>query len=387
MASASEQEAAGNRSYQNEHMAQLFDEGISFSGFERNTLYLARGDGTYVDISGVSGVDSITDGRGLAFGDLDNDGDLDVVITPVQEVARLVYRNNVGQDNAFVRVTVKGTQSASDAFGTVLRLETELGTQTKIHAGGRGFLSFSDPRVLFGVGTGNAEPYRLTVHWPSGLEESYDVRAGDSVLVTENEGTGRIEEKPFELPDPETASERILRTLNLEQGAPFPTLAGVGAMGDSGRRTLLNIWTTWCVLCSVEMPELERAYRALQVAGIDLIGLSVDTAPEGVPGYLEAKGITYPNFVVAEDDFPKIFKGDALTVPLTVLLDEAGLVVEAYSGWSTDTRAKIVQAEALGHRRKPFGRIAIANSDAGASATTKSAIDQAWRAVRETLSP
>ena len=112
MASASEQETAGNRSYQNEHMAQIFDEGMSFSGFERNTLYLARGDGTYLDISGVSGLDSITDGRGLAFGDLDNDGDLDVVITPVQEVARLVYRNNVGQDNAFVRVTVKGTQSA-----------------------------------------------------------------------------------------------------------------------------------------------------------------------------------------------------------------------------------------------------------------------------------
>ena len=206
-----------------------------------------------------------------------------------------------------------------------MRLETELGTQTKIKAGGRGFLSFSDPRVLFGVGTGNAEPYRLTVHWPSGLKESYDVRAGDSVLVTENEGMELVEEKPFELSDPQTASERILRTLNLEQGAPFPALAGVAVMGDSGRRTLVNIWATWCVPCSVEMPELERAYPALQAAGIDLIGLSVDTAPEGVPGYLEAKGITYPNFVVAEDDFSKIFKGDALTVPLTVLLDEAGL--------------------------------------------------------------
>ena len=344
MASESEQESAGNRSYQNEHMAQLFDEGMSFSGFERNTLYLARGAGTYVDISGVSGLDSITDGRGLAFGDLDNDGDMDVVITPVQEVARLVYRNNVGQDNAFVRVTVKGTRSASDAFGTVLRLESDLGTQTKIKAGGRGFLSFSDPRILFGVGgvgAGNTAPYRLEVQWPSGLEESYEVRAGDSVLVIENEGMERVEEKPFELPDPETASERILRTLNLERGAPFPTLAGAESIGDSGRRTLVNIWATWCVPCSVEMPELERAYPALQAAGIDLIGLSVDTAPEGVPGYLEAKEITYPNFVVAEDDFSKIFKGDSLTVPLTVLLDETGLVVEAYSGWSADTRAKI----------------------------------------------
>ena len=341
MASASEQEEAGNRSYQNEHMAQIFEQGLSFSGFERNALYLARGDGTYLDISGVSGLDSITDGRGLAFGDLDNDGDLDVVVTPVQEVARLVFRNNVGQHSAFVRVAVKGTQSASDAFGTVLRLETDLGTQTKIKAGGSGFLSFGDPRVLFGVGTGNTGRYRLTVHWPSGLEEIYSVRAGDSVLVTENEGMERVDEKPFELPDPETASERILRTLNLERGAPLPTLAGVPAIGDSGRRTLVNIWATWCAPCSVEMPELERAYPALQAVGIDLVGLSVDTAPEGVPAYLEAKGITYPNFVVAEDDFSKIFKGDALTVPLTLLLDQAGLVVEAYSGWSSETRAKI----------------------------------------------
>ena len=341
MASESEQESAGNRSYQNEHMAQLFDEGMSFSGFERNTLYLARGDGTYLDISGVSGLDSVTDGRGLAFGDLDNDGDMDVVITPVQEVARLVYRNNVGQDNAFVRVTVKGTQSATDAFGTVLRLETELGTQTKIKAGGRGFLSFSDPRILFGVGTGTTASYRLTVHWPSGLEENYDVRAGDSVLVTESEGMTRVEEKRFELPAPETASERILRTLNLERGALFPTLAGVEPIGRAGRRTLVNIWATWCVPCSVEMPELERAYPALRAAGIDLIGLSVDTAPEGVPAYLEAKGISYPNFVVSRDDFSKVFKGDALTVPLTVLLDETGLVVEAFSGWSADTHARI----------------------------------------------
>ena len=370
MASASEQEAAGNRSYQNEHMAQLFDEGMSFSGFERNTLYLARGDGTYVDISGVSGVDSITDGRGLAFGDLDNDGDLDVVITPVQEVARLVYRNNVGQDNAFVRVTVKGTQSASEAFGTVLRLETELGTQTKIHAGGRGFLSFSDPRVLFGVGTGNAEPYRLTVHWPSGLEESYDVRAGDSVLVTENEGMGRIEEKPFELPDPEAASERILRTLNLEQGAPFPTLAGVEAMGDSGRRTLLNIWATWCVPCSVEMPELERAYPALQAAGIDLIGLSVDTAPEGVPGY------HVPELRRCRRRFPKDLQGRCAHGSAHGTPRRSGSRGRSVFGLeyrhprqdrrfyatinarlatrAAPTHGRYVQAEALGHRPQAF---------------------------------
>lgn len=322
-------------------MAQLFDEGMSFSGFERNALYLARGDGTYLDISGVSGLDSITDGRGLAFGDLDNDGDLDVVMTPVQELARLVFRNNVGQDNAFVRVTVRGTRSASDAFGTVVRLESELGIQTKIKAGGSGFLSHSDPRLLFGLGRGEAGEYRLNVRWPSGDEENHLVRAGESVVITEKEGIERVDEVPFALPDPESASERILRTLNLEAGEPFPTLAGIEELGKPGRRTLINIWATWCVPCAVEMPELERVYPELSAAGIDLVGLSVDTATDRVPGYLEGKGITYPNHIVSEDDFAEIFAGDALTVPLTVLLDDAGRVVEAYSGWSAETRAKI----------------------------------------------
>ncbi len=341
MASSSEQESAGNRTYQNEHMAQLFEEGMSFSGFERNTLYVAQGDGTYLDISGVSGLDSITDGRGLAFGDLDNDGDSDVIVTPVQEIARLVYRNNVGQDNAFVRVAVQGTDSARDAFGTLVRLESDFGTLTRIKAGGSGFVSFSDPRLLFGVGDGTRERYPLSVRWPSGLEEHYEVRAGDSVLLTENVGMQKVVEEPSELPDPETTSERILRTLNLRKGEPFPSLAGVAPFGVSGRRALVNVWATWCVPCSVEMPELQRLYPELKEATVDLIGLSVDTSPAGVPAYLSEKGITYPNYVVVADDFAKIFAGDALTVPLTLLLDEAGLVVEAYSGWTAETRAKI----------------------------------------------
>ena len=350
MASASEQETAGNRTYQNEHMAKLFEEGMSFSGFERDGLYLAQGDGTYLNISGVSGIDSITDGRGLAFGDLDNDGDLDVIITPVQELARLVFRNNVGQDNAFVRVTLEGTDSGRDAFGTVVRLETPVGTQTKIKAGGSGFLSLSDPRLVFGLGPEAApeDAYPLTVSWPSGLEEHYTAHAGESLLLREGRGKNVLEERRLELPRPRSTSDRILRTLALESGDPLPELqltpvppSERSSLLRSGGRTLVNFWATWCVPCAVEMPELERAYPQLAAAGIDLVGVSVDTHTDGVPAYLKEKGATYPNFVLSETDFPKIFAGDSLTVPLTLLLDASGNVVEAYSGWTAETRAKI----------------------------------------------
>ena len=87
-------------------MTELFEKGLSFSGFERDGLYLSRGDGSYLEVSGVSGLDSIGDGRGCAFADLDNDGDLDVVVVPVQNEGRLLYRNNVGRENGFVRVSL-----------------------------------------------------------------------------------------------------------------------------------------------------------------------------------------------------------------------------------------------------------------------------------------
>lgn len=348
MASASELERAGNESYQNEHMAQLFEQGLSFSGFERDCLYRARGDGTYLEISGVSGLDSITDGRGSAFADLDNDGDLDVIVVPVQEAGRLLFRNDLGQDNAFVRVSLKGTRSAKDAFGAEVRLSTPMGTLTKIKAGGSGFLSSGDPRLLFGLGGDPLESYEMAVVWPSGLEESYRVRPGESVLLVEGEGILRIEEPRAPLPSPLTTSERIFRSLALRAGDAFPRLAlepvlssAEPAIAANGRKTLVNLWATWCLPCSVEMPELQKVYPSLRAAGIDLIGISLDTERDKIPAYLEERGIRYPNYVLPSEDFSAIFPGDSLTVPLTLLLDERGVLVEAFSGWSAETRARL----------------------------------------------
>ncbi len=350
MASASELEQAGNESYQNEHMSQLFDEGLSFSGFERDTLYWARGDGTYLDISGVSGLDSITDGRGLAYGDLDNDGDLDVVTVPVQEVGRLLLRNNVGQDNAFLRVSLKGTRSATDAFGAVVRVTTPAGVLTKIKAGGSGFLSSSDPRLLFGLGSEPEESYRIEVAWPSGLKENHEVIPNESVLAVEGEGLTRLESTLAPLPSPLSSSDRIFRSLALSKGQPFPLLtmspvphgpSVTPSWSGVGRKSLVNVWATWCIPCAIEMPELQALYPELTEAGVDLVGISVDTNADGVAPYLEAKGVDYPIYILAEKDFGKIFPGDALTVPLTLVVDETGAVIEALSGWSAETRERI----------------------------------------------
>jgi hypothetical protein len=117
------------RSDQNQLM---FGQGFSFSGYERDPLYLNLGGKKFTDISGISGIDSITDGRAGVFADFDNDGDLDVFSTTIQHQAHLLFRNNVGQDNNFVRVVLEGKPgNGRNAFGSVVRLKTSAGTLTK----------------------------------------------------------------------------------------------------------------------------------------------------------------------------------------------------------------------------------------------------------------
>ena len=101
MASTLTDEKAGNDSYQNNHMSLIFKQGFSFSGYERNGLFLNRAGTQFKDISGVSGVDSILDGRSSVMADFDNDGDLDLFQTTIQKDGHLFYRNNVGQKKPF----------------------------------------------------------------------------------------------------------------------------------------------------------------------------------------------------------------------------------------------------------------------------------------------
>ena len=91
----------------------MFGQGFSFSGYERDPLYLNLGGKKFTDISGVSGIDSITDGRAGVFADFDNDGDLDVFSTTIQHQAHLLFRNNVGQDSNFLRIELEGTGNST----------------------------------------------------------------------------------------------------------------------------------------------------------------------------------------------------------------------------------------------------------------------------------
>jgi thiol-disulfide isomerase/thioredoxin len=334
----------------------MFGQGFSFSGYERDPLYLNLGTKKFVDISGVSGIDSMTDGRAGVFADFDNDGDLDVFSTTIQNQAHLLFRNNVGQDSRFLRVVLEGGKDlARDAFGAVVRVKTSAGILTKIKSGGSGFISQHDPRLLFGLGK-DARAEWIEVTWANGKVERFagDLNAGSTVLLKEGAGkTQTVSLGKAKLPNPLTKAETFARSLKIAVGKPLPDFA-VKTMGGAassmrkqfkpGRRTLINIWATWCIPCAREMPELEKMRAALAARSVDLLGINVDTETgANVRKYVAEKRVNYPILLGGVTAIEQLYATDELSVPLSILVDEKGIVQDLIPGWSAETQRKFAQ--------------------------------------------
>lgn len=352
MASSEHAEQAGGADYQSRHLGAIFRQGFSFSGFERDLLCLNLGDKKYLDISGISGADSILDGRGSAFADLDNDGDLDVLLKTLQGEGHQLFRNNVGAKNGFLRVALEGARSGRDAFGAVVRVATSAGTLTKIKTGGSGYLSTNDPRLVFGLGA-DARVESVEVTWPSGaVQRLGPFAAGTSLRIVEGrEEPLLVAERRFRLAEPLSREETVLARLGLHKGDRFPEVAlrrpaggeaRLDALLARGRRTLVNLWATWCVPCAKEMPELDRLAPALRDRGVDVVGVSVDVETrDRVPAYLAERKIGYPIYVADEATVRRLFPRGEVAVPVSLLLDGNGRVLTAFAGWSRETEAAL----------------------------------------------
>jgi hypothetical protein len=108
-------------------------------------------------------------GRGLAVGDFDNDGCLDVAIVCLNE-SPLLLRNNVGHKSRWIGFALEGTRSNRDAIGAKLSLHVGHTTLVRWLAGGASFLASHDHRVVFGLGnSGPISPLELEIRWPSGV--------------------------------------------------------------------------------------------------------------------------------------------------------------------------------------------------------------------------
>ena len=136
-------------------------------------LFWNDGQGRFRDISGEvgSGFRAPKVGRGLALGDFDRDGDLDVLLTTNGGPAYL-YRNDVGNGHRSIRFQLEGRASNRDAIGAVVEVEDAAGWQMRRIRSGSSYLSSSMRAATFGVGLQKMVK-RVVVRWPNGRVDEF----------------------------------------------------------------------------------------------------------------------------------------------------------------------------------------------------------------------
>ncbi len=153
----------------------------------REPMLLARNTGHgFVDVSARSG--SVFEqqwvGRGMAIGDIDNDGRLDAVVTTNGGTAHILH-NETQTANHWLTITLVGTRSNRDGIGAEIKLTSPRGTQYVTVSTAGSYLSSNDKRAHFGLGA-DGTASEVEVHWPSGAVQKLNhVKADQDLLIKE----------------------------------------------------------------------------------------------------------------------------------------------------------------------------------------------------------
>jgi len=178
---------------------------VDFDALTPNLAYRSVGGQSFVDVSVAAGLGHLGKGHGVAFGDLDRDGDQDVFVQiggfyPGDAFSDALYRNP-SHGNAWVTVLLEGTRSARSAIGALIAvdIETPDGSVRTVyaHVGTGG--SFGGSSLQQEMGLGDASRIvRLTVTWPAtGTVETFaDVPMNAHVRIVESEGRFSVLDRP-----------------------------------------------------------------------------------------------------------------------------------------------------------------------------------------------
>jgi len=150
---------------------------------QTNIIFANLGNEKFADVTAGAGAALARRGvhRGAAFGDLDNDGRVDVILTELDGPLRILHNVSPAPNHWLIIRTI-GTKSNRDGIGTRIRLVTQDGVQYNAVSTGGGYASSSDVRVHFGLG-GRALVQELELFWPSGTRQILKNIKADQVLT------------------------------------------------------------------------------------------------------------------------------------------------------------------------------------------------------------
>ncbi len=253
-------------------------------------MFLNQGDGDYVEVSGVSGLDHPGDSRAFAILDYDRDGWQDLAVVSANAPLFTLYRNQMGEregaTGGMVAVRFEGGNRGSevsdqwsnrDGYGARVLLEIGGRTLLREHRAGEGLAAQNSATLRIGIGDAERTD-RLEVRWPSG--QSYDttaVPAGTLVTAYENPSASPTG-APFVLTPYGVPAPVARRPLAASAGIPTPSIRAADQVypGDRGRLVLYTTVATWCVPCLEELPALNLLRNTFTTEDLEIFGVPYD---------------------------------------------------------------------------------------------------------------
>jgi enediyne biosynthesis protein E4 len=156
-------------------------------------VFRSLGNGRFEELMGEAGpgIEALHCSRGCAFGDFDNDGDLDILVVNLNEPPSLL-RNDVTGGHHWIKVKLTGKKSNRSAIGARVTVRYGDKVQAKEVLGQSSYLSVNDPRLHFGLG--RAAKADIDIRWPLGATEKLsNVAANQLIYVTEGSGITRTQ--------------------------------------------------------------------------------------------------------------------------------------------------------------------------------------------------
>ncbi len=171
----------------------LFDSSITYA--QTNQLFRNDGDGRFTDVSDRAGAPFQVERvhRGAAFGDVDNDGDIDILVTTVNDVPLLLRNNGTGGSGGnggygSLLVSTEGVRSNRNGIGARVTVVTDAQRQRREIRSGYSYLAANDLRAHFGLGASTGVD-SVIVDWPSGARDVVTgIEGGQWITIREDAG-------------------------------------------------------------------------------------------------------------------------------------------------------------------------------------------------------